>query len=262
VTASLVYVYAITEAPLATKLDGIDQAPVRWIGEGGLHAAVSDVPAEDFDEAPLNERIRDMGWLAPRAVTHQEVNYRVHQATQTAVPLAFGTVFRDDERVRDLLRNETRAFKTRLDRVRGSAEWVVTLHLLKEPDGAAVERQSPALQAARAAIEASPPGRAHLLRRRLAELERAESRRVKAEAAEQVVNRLRDVVEAIFAEPLPKDTAEVALLRASVLVRQDREDAFLDETERLRVIWRAPHYGLTLTGPWPPYRFGGLEFDG
>ncbi|HEV7664854.1 MAG TPA: GvpL/GvpF family gas vesicle protein [Chloroflexota bacterium] len=258
----LVYVYAITEAPVPLGSGGIDLAPIRWISEGSLSAAVSDVPMDEFDEAPLNELIRDMAWLGPRAVAHQEVNLRLHESAQALIPLAFGTVFRHDERVRALLRNEASALAGRLETVRGSAEWVVALHLLAEPDAAAVERQSPALHALRGEIEAAPPGRAHLLRRRLAELERDEGRRVQAEAAGQVLERLRGVTRAVFAEPLPQDTVERPLLRASVLVARDKEDAFLDETERLRVTWREPTYRVLLTGPWPPYRFGGLNADG
>ena len=34
---------------------------------------------------------------------------------------------------------------------------------------------------------------------------------------------------------------------------------FLDEVERLQAQWPEPMYRLQLTGPWPPYRFGGLR---
>jgi hypothetical protein len=259
VNDSLVYVYAIGEAPIGATLNGIDGGSIRWVSEGGLSAAVSDVPAEDFDQEPLNERVRDMSWLGPRAVAHQEVNYRLHERAETLIPLAFGTVFRDDERVGALLRNEAQALRERLAAVRGADEWVVALHLMQEPAPEDVAAMSPALQSLQRDIEATSPGRAHLLRRRLAELEREEARRVQAEAAEQVLDRLRSVARAVFAEPLPKDTVERPLLRASVLVPREQEDAFLDETERLRVHWREPTYRVLLTGPWPPYRFGGLE---
>jgi hypothetical protein len=259
--SSLVYVYAVLPEPAAGELEGIDARPVRWIAEGELAAAVSDVPSEDFDEQPLNERVRDMTWLGPRAVAHQEVNDRLHTAGSASVPLTFGTVFRDDDRVRRLLREQAVVLAERLGAVRGCAEWVVALHLLREPDAESVAKSSAALQALRAEIAASTPGRAHLLRRRLAQLQRDEARRLQADAATQLLAGLHQVCVAVYAEPLPTDTVERPLLRASVLVRRDAEADFVDEVERLRARWPEPDYRLLLTGPWPAYRFGGLPAD-
>jgi hypothetical protein len=255
----LVYVYAVLPEAVAGDLPGIDGQPVHFITDGSLVAAVSDVPAEDFEEEPLNERVRDMGWLGPRAVAHQDVNSRLHEQAEAIVPLAFGTVFRDDERVRGLLRDQAPALGERLTAVRGCAEWVVALHLLRDPDVEDVASQSQAIQNLRAEIATSTPGRAHLLRQRLATVERDEARRLQAELAEQVLSSLRSVAADVFAEPLPTDTVERPLLRASVLVPRRAESAFLDQVDRLRARWPEPSYRLLLTGPWPPYRFGGLE---
>jgi hypothetical protein len=255
----LVYVYAVVERPIIPELKGIDRRRVRWVVHDGLAAAVSDVPEEDFGEEPLNANVRDMGWLGPRAVAHQEVNSRLSEVAEAIVPLAFGTVFRDDERVEQLLRTQQRALAARLERVRGSAEWVVALHLLQEPDAEAVAGASTAVKALRDEIEASPPGRAHLLRRQLATLERDEARRLQFEAAAQVLDELRRVARDVYPEPLPSDTVERPLLRASVLVPRADESTFLDQVDGLRQTWREPSYRVLLTGPWPPYRFGGLE---
>ena len=87
-TSSLVYIYAVLPRPIATDIKGINAQPVRWVVDDGLAAAVSDVPAEDFDEAPLNDNVRDMAWLGPRAVAHQDVNARLHEQGEAIVPLA------------------------------------------------------------------------------------------------------------------------------------------------------------------------------
>jgi hypothetical protein len=254
-----VYVYAVLERPTPSAVEGIDGRPIRWITHNGLVAAVSDVREEDFSEEALNANVRDMGWLGPRAITHQEVNSKLHDEAETIIPLAFGTVFRDDARVRHMLDRQGRAMKARLDAVRGCAEWVVALHLLQEHDVEAVANASTAVQAARAEIAASSPGRAHLLRRRLAELERDEARRLQFEAAAQVIDSLTTVARDVYPEPLPTETLERPLLRASVLVPRQDEPSFLDTVDGLRVTWPEPTYRLLLTGPWPPYRFGGLN---
>jgi len=258
---SLVYIYAVLPRPIATEIRGINAQPVRWVVNDGLAAAVSDVPAEDFDEVPLNEKVRDMSWLGPRAVAHQDVNARLHEQGEAIVPLAFGTVFRDDERVKHLLHEQRPALVERLEAVRDRAEWVVSLHLLHEPDAESVATASPALQALRKEIAISTPGRAHLLQRRLADLERDERRRLQAEVGEQVVARLREIASDVYLEPLPSDTVERPLVRASLLVARADEARFIEEVERLQADWPEPVYRLRLSGPWPPYRFGGLKAD-
>ena len=79
-----------------------------------------------------------------------------------------------------------------------------------------------------------------------------------ADASEAVLTSLRQSAVDVFAEPLPTDTVERPLLRASVLVRREAESRFLDNIDQLRTRWAEPTYRLLLTGPWPPYRFGGL----
>jgi Gas vesicle synthesis protein GvpL/GvpF len=255
----LVYVYAILPRPVSTPLTGIENRTIRWVIAHDLAAAVSDVPEDQFDEEPLNANVRDMGWLGPRAVAHQEINARLHEVADAIVPLAFGTVFRDDDRVLQMLTEQAGALTTRLEEVHGAAEWVVALHLLREPDPAEVAAASSAVQALRAEVEASSPGRAHLLRRQLAELERVEARRLQAETATAVLERLRSVATDTYQESLPADAAERPLLRASVLVPRADEARFLDTVHDLRERWPEPTYRVLVTGPWPPYRFAGLD---
>ena len=109
---TLVYLYAVLSERVEAPVAGIDGARVRWIVHDGLAAAVSDVPGEDFEEEPLNEHVRDMTWLGPRAISHQDVNASLFEASEAIVPLAFGTVFRDDDRVRQLLLDEVPASST------------------------------------------------------------------------------------------------------------------------------------------------------
>lgn len=259
--SSLVYVYAIQRRPLGLEVNGIDLQPIRWITSGELAAAVSDVPREDFDEGPLNANVKDMNWLGPRAIAHQDVNERLFEASEAIVPLSFGTVFRDAAGVRRLLIDQRGALDAQLQRVAGAAEWVVALHQLREPSSEDVAAASEQVQHFRAQIEASPPGRAHLLRRQLATLERDEARRIRHEAADQLLRTLKVVAREVFQEALPSEVAAVErpLLRASVLVNRDEEQTFVDQVDRLGQRWPETTYRITLTGPWPPYRFGGLQ---
>ena len=81
-TGELRYLYAVANANAqgaiaAANLRGIDGGRVEAIVEGDLLGATSAVPASEYEEEPLNERLQDLEWLAPRAASHQEVNGRL-----------------------------------------------------------------------------------------------------------------------------------------------------------------------------------------
>jgi hypothetical protein len=248
---NLVYVYAVLDKPLALQAQGINRQPVRWIDDERLIAAVSDVPEAEFGEEPLNAGVSDMQWLGPRALAHQDVNQQLFEGADALIPLSFGTVFRDDARVQQMLRQQQEGLRARLDRVRGRSEWVVAVHRTARPDAA----ESKALQALQAEIDATSPGRAHLLKQRYAGLERDELRRLEGEAIDHVLDALRSSADDVFVEPLPNDVVDRPLLRASVLVPRQAEADFVDAIAALETAW----YRVLVTGPWPPYRFGGLK---
>ena len=247
----LVYVYGIAASGSRVVARGINGQPSRWIDEGQLAAAVGNVPAAEFDEEPLNAGLTNMAWLGPHALAHQDVNQQLHEQLDALIPLAFGTVFRDDGRVRALLREQAVELAARLARVRGRSEWVVAVHRTGPPD---ISFSGP-LRALQAEIDAATPWRAHLLRRRFAELERDETRRLEAESVDAVLAALRARAEDVYVEPLPTDAVDRPLLRASVLVQRSDDERFVDLVDALQ----SDSLRVLVTGPWPPYRFGGLE---
>src|SRR4030088_2015711 len=129
---SLRYVYGIARAGDAARvaaagLTGIDEKPVGCVVEGALAAAVSDVDEAEKGEAALNEHVRDLDWLAVRAAQHQAVNGRLLELLGTVLPLSFGAIYRDDERVRQMLREDAGDRSAQLASLAGHAEWVVTV---------------------------------------------------------------------------------------------------------------------------------------
>lgn len=263
---SLVYVYGVFAAEAAHATDGLrglEGATVRSVDADGLAAAVSDVPAAAFEEEALNDHVRDMAWLGPRAIAHQTVNEQLHERSPGLVPLNFGTVFRDDERVRAMLRERAPMLRERLQAVSGRSEWVLALHRTSGPTADQLRERSSKLQTLEAEIAAAPPGRAHLMRRRLTEVQQEEARRLDGAAADEILHTLEVVGDAVYIEPLPSPAEAVdrPLVRASVLVRRDSEQQFVRAVERLKTTWGEPEFRLSLTGPWPPYRFSGVGAD-
>lgn len=253
------YVYGIARASDAARvasagLTGIDESPVGCVVEGALLAAASDVDEADFGEAVLNERVRDLEWLAARAAQHQAVNGRLLDLLGTVLPLSFGAIYRDDERVRQMLREDAEDRGAQLASLAGRAEWVVTITRDAVPPADDTE-----VRALDAQIEASPPGRAFLLdKQRGTTLARSMERR-DSEAAAAALAGLAAVAERTYQEPVAAGGTDTVALRASILVPRDLEPALVNAIGELERGLAGRGYRVRASGPWPAYRFGGLS---
>ena len=261
---SLVYAYGIIRsadagtAPL-DGLPGIAGAALRVIERGPVAAVVTDVPEKDFAEGPLNARLKDLDWLGPRAVLHQEANAGLAGRVSALVPLAFGTIFHDDSGVARLLTGEQASLVARLDALAGREEWIAMLRRDGPAAEAALGSDSDALRALQAEITAAPPGRAYLLGRRLGETIRDEVRRRDAEADARVGALLAAAGARLFREPLIENAGAGAVGRFSALIAVDRAAALERIAAEFAAEWGPRGYALELSGPWPAYRFATLE---
>jgi hypothetical protein len=261
VTDELRYLYAI--APASTKtaiasadLRGIEGTRVEPIVEGSLLGATSVVPAAQYEEAPLNERLQDLEWLAPRAASHQDVNGKLLEITGAVVPLAFGAIYRGSDGVRGLLRSRADDLADRLRALQGRAEWIVSI----EREGMSA-LPGDAVRALDAEIAAAPPGRAFLLGKRRDEVAREERRNRDVAIAEETVAAVESIAERVYREELIDDPTAAAVARFSVLALRAREVELGDVVRRLGATGALQGYRVRLSGPWPAYRFGGLPSE-
>ena len=260
-TGELRYLYAVARANAAdavsrAHLRGIEGGPVEAIVEGGLLGVTNVVPASEYEEQPLNERLQDLDWLAPRAAAHQEVNAKLLDLAGAVIPLAFGAIYRGTDGVRDLLRVRAEDFADRLRAVDGRAEWIVSIE--REPSTAVA---GDIVRSLDAEIAAAPPGRAFLLGKRREEALRDERRIRDAAVAEEARATIEAIAERVYREPLIDDPTAVAVARFSALAKRDREIELGDVVQRLGASGATAGYRVRLSGPWPAYRFGGLPSE-
>ena len=260
-TGELRYLYAVANANAegaiaAANLRGIDGGRVEAIVEGDLLGATSPVPASEYEEEPLNERLQDLDWLAPRAASHQEVNGRLLELASAVIPLSFGAIYRDADGVRELLRRRADDFADRLRAVEGRAEWIVSI----EREGSTAPTGG-AVGALDAEIATAAPGRAFLLGKRRDEVIREERRIRDAAVAEEAWTTIEAIAERVYREPLIEDPMAAAIARFSVLAHRDRELELGDVVRRLGASGASEGYRVRLSGPWPAYRFGGLPSE-
>jgi len=257
---SLRYVYGIVPARAARRLDeealsGLDGNAVRPIVEGDLAAAASDVSEAEYGSEGLNEHVRDLEWLTPRAAAHQAVNAKLLEIADVVLPLSFGALYRDDDRVREMLRENADVRVTRLAALAGRAEWVVTVTRdPREPAGADED-----LRELDHDIATSTPGRAFLLEKRRTAVSRSATERSDRETADRVLAALDEVAERTYTEPVAKGGGDVVVVRISLLVPRDDADRVDARIERVTGELSGEGYRVRASGPWPAYRFGALS---
>ncbi|MDP9275188.1 MAG: GvpL/GvpF family gas vesicle protein [Chloroflexota bacterium] len=260
-TAELRYLYAVANANAdiaiaAAGLRGIDGGRVEAVVEGALLGATTVVPAADYEAQPLNERLQDLNWLAPRAASHQDVNAKLVDLASAVIPLAFGAIYRGTEGVRELLRTRADDLADRLRAVEGRAEWIVSIE--REGSDALLGDATRSLEAE---IVTAPSGRAFLLSTRRDEVTREERRTGDAAMAEKTWATIEAIAERVYREPLIDDPMGTAIARFSVLARREREVELGDVVRRLGATGTSEGYRVRLSGPWPTYRFGGLPSE-
>jgi hypothetical protein len=256
---ALRYVYGIIPAPAAATVDeaaitGIDGTPVRTIADGPFAAVSSELDGDEYGESHINDRVRDLDWLTPRAAAHQDVNARVLDLVGVVLPLSFGALYRDLAGVREMLGEDAAARKARLDELAGRAEWVVTV--LR--DAGTVPPDADEVRELEREIAGSTPGRGFLLEKRRTAVASAAAERADRDAADLAQTLLQDVTERSYREPVAKGGADVVVLRLSLLAPRRRAADVDGAIASLGTRLDRSGYRVRASGPWPAYRFGSL----
>ncbi|MEV4441022.1 GvpL/GvpF family gas vesicle protein [Streptomyces sp. NPDC049577] len=250
--SDLLYAYALTRPtapapPGGTR--GVGGAPVRVVRHAGLAAVVGPVPADEFGEAALRERLEDLRWLEATARAHQAVVAAV-APLGSVLPLRLATVHRDETGLRRALDAGRERFAADLERLDGCVEWGVKIYAVPAERAERPEPSAPSAFSGSAGRE--------YLRRRRRERERQEhsGRRI-AELCRHVHTELsRHARNARLhrpQDPRLAGTPDRNVLNAAYLVPRDRSRDFAARVTALDM----PGDGLRLemTGPWAPYSF-------
>ncbi|MGP3940751.1 GvpL/GvpF family gas vesicle protein [Streptomyces sp. 6N106] len=270
-TEGLRYAYAVvrdTAAPEAaldalTALEdvpGVAGEPVVAVRHQGLAVLAGAVPAEDFDEGPLRERLEDMAWLEKVARTHQRVVDTVG-AESCVIPVRLATVCQGEEGLRRMLATGRERFASALDRLEGRVEWGVKAYAATPapPEPPALQ-EPPAPDGPPTGIPNTPGGMSgrDYLRRRKAQRQAAEQRWGDTEEGARLVHdTLSGLAERARLHP-PQDprlsgVSDRNVLNAAYLVRREDSAAFAERVGELA--GRTAALRVELTGPWAPYSF-------
>jgi len=261
--ARCVYVYGIIRAekggrePVIPFLTGLADNPIRTIAGDGVAALISMV-ATPQGGAPFEEELKDPELAKSLILDH----HRVLQCLlndRTVLPMRFGALFTDGEKVAEMLHEHRQGLLEALERVEGAREWGVKIFC----DGSVLRRhlgeKSPAVLAAQGELAAAAQGRAFFLQRRIARLGDEEVERIVAQEVKESRLRLCEIARADasmkFQAAAVHGRADDMVWNGAYLVAKPDEERFFDLIEELRKVHEPLGFHYETNGPWPPFSF-------
>lgn len=219
--------------------------------ERGLFLAVGSAPLDLYGEDAINRGLSDLDWVSRAAVAHEGVVESFADAA-AVLPMKLLTIFANDARAVAHVRGERRRIAAAVRRVANHHEWGVRVIF----DRAKAVQRSVA-RGKSAAKPTAPSGVDYLARKK-----------AQRDAAAEQVDHARETVAALYdrlssratvarrkaAGELPVQGGPL-LLDAAFLVPRARARSFQSLAAREAKSLARHGYGLTLTGPWPPYSF-------
>ncbi|GAA2108224.1 GvpL/GvpF family gas vesicle protein [Actinomadura alba] len=268
------YVYAISRgrpdrmSEAMEGVGGVAGAQVRAVAHAGLTALVSTVGLAEFGEDALKRNLENLDWLESTARAHHAVVDGT-AAVAVTLPLRLVTVYRNDERVREVLSERGEEFTEALDRITGRTEWGVKGYADPAAFTSAGAGPGDAGRGDTARGDtgrgdtrhgdtgASSPGTAYLQRRRAQQRTDKDAREEAAACADRIDYELCEIAATSRVHP-PQDPQLSGhegwmILNAAYLVDDERAEDFRAAVTRLSGLRAGLR--LELTGPWAPYSF-------
>jgi hypothetical protein len=223
---------------------GLEGRRVESIACGELAVLASELPASDYTEQVLQERLEDLETLAGLARTHDAV-LEVAHAEGDVLPFRMCTIYETPQAVRAMLTAEGARLGRALARLHGKAEWGVKAFF--DAPAAASAQPRPASGAAYLAARRAERAGAEAGRDAIAATVAGVHAQLAAHAAEAVTSRPQD--------RRLSGRREEMLLNGAYLVPRGEAGAFAALVDRLAAEHAPDGLVLELTGPWPPYHF-------
>ena len=215
---------------------------VYTVHHSDLAAVVSDTPIVIYD--PTRENV----------LAHEFVNETVMREF-TVIPMSFGTVFRSEEDVSELLRSTYEAFTDVLDKMRDKIEFGLKVLWDRDKVVANIESSNDEIRRLKDEITRNAASSTYFARMQLGRLIEA----ALEETGNGYVSEVHDALKPVaVASRSNKVIGDRMILNAAFLVDRGRSEEF---DERVREVSRKYEDLLTFkyTGPWPPYNFVNIK---
>ncbi len=248
------YLYCVTESSNRVNLGpiGIDSHQVYSIPYRDICAVVHECLAESYQSI---DREVVNSWV----LAHQRVVDEAWERWGTVLPAGFDTIVIDkdgvgaEENVRSWLQSEYDNLKSKMETVRGKAEYGVQIFWKIQVIARNLARTSPEISQLEAEIKSQSKGVAYLYKQKL---ENALKRELEAKADQcfkDFYARIRKHVDNIVVEKIkPGDQNTLMIMNISCLLTRGGSAGLGEELHKINSV---DGFLVRFTGPWPPYSF-------
>lgn len=251
---SVLYVYAIAREAVTPDGEAVDGSRrFGTVREADIAAVFTPVDANAFSQSVIDQRAGDLEWLGAIGYRHQAVMAELMKLT-SIVPLRAFTLFSSEEAIRAYLRDHREPLQKTLERLDGKQEWTLRIELEPSKWSEAITARVTSLREMQNEIETAAPGRAFLLKKKLAD----ERKRASHAAENDLVEELeRAILEKLRCESVAesRQRREGAFPQITVLINRDEESVLQELQQELTARYEPEGVTLGLLGPWPPYTF-------
>ncbi len=236
------YVYGVISSREAAQfgrigIGGMGES-VYTVHHGDIAAVVSKTPVFIFDPNRDN------------ALAHEHVIETVMKQ-YTVIPMSFGTVFRTDDDIREVLKSIYPSLKDVLKQMEGKVEFGLKVTWDRDQIIEELKREDDDIHRFHQEIT-----RKHLQSTYLARMQLG--RMIDKSLADRAAQYVREIYEglrdACVASRDNKPIGDKMILNAAFLIQRDRETEF-DEAVNKVARKFGTHLNFKYTGPWPPYNF-------
>ncbi|HSJ06920.1 MAG TPA: GvpL/GvpF family gas vesicle protein [Longimicrobiales bacterium] len=251
------YGFAPATAPVPpAALAGIGGGAVELIDADGVRAIVTRLPSSEYGGDIIEGRLDDLAWVGEQGLGHERVVLWFVDQTDV-LPARLFSLYADEAALLAALVGRADHLRSELERLAGRREW----NLKAAYDSAELGRHgaevSEELRRMDADIDAAAPGRRYLLERKRADVLKREVGASARRLANDLLDGLRPMAEAVHVLPLPAAGAQegTVVLAAALLVHRDAEAGLRAEADRRIEALEALGMRVSFSGPWAPYRF-------
>jgi hypothetical protein len=187
-------------------------------------------------------------------LAHEFVNETVMRE-YTVIPMSFGTVFRSEEDVGELLRSTYQAFSDVLDKMQDKIEFGLKVLWDRDKVIADLERSNDEIRRLKDEITRNTQSSTYFARMQLGRLVEGALEDRGNSFVSDIHESLKEVA---VASRSNKPIGDRMIMNAAFLVERHREKEF---DEKVREVSRKYEDLLTFkyTGPWPPYNFVNIK---
>jgi hypothetical protein len=234
------YVYCIIRSTDRLRFGalglGDEPAQVYTVNHRDLCAVVSDTPMGIHD--PTRENV----------LAHQRVNETVMRE-HTVIPMSFGTVFKTNDDIVELLRSAYDAFSDVLTKMKDKVEYGLKVLWDRDQIMQEIEDEDEDVRRLKNEIM-SQKGSTYFARMQYGRLMDAALQARSERYTGEIVSALRDVS---VASRSNKPIGDMMIMNFAFLVERNKEAAF--DAKVKAIGGRHDELTFKYTGPWPPYNF-------